>query len=138
MDTSISKKQMIISYVIAITFIVAMITASVLLNNHQIILPELSAMAIVIWVYWEAGLISHPSKILLALSLTSVIVFSVYLLHISYVAKIVLTLVLLMLLLRLIRSILAPSIATVLLPVVIDVDGWSFIISTFILTFILM
>src|SRR5699024_9095327 len=48
------------------------------------------------------------------------------------------TLVLLMLLLRLIRSNLAPSIATGLLPVVIDVDGWSFIISTFILTFILM
>ncbi|KII19399.1 hypothetical protein JN533_26400 [Staphylococcus aureus] len=43
-----------------------------------------------------------------------------------------------MLLLRLIRSNLAPSIATGLLPVVIDVDGWSFIISTFILTFILM
>src|SRR5690625_4778114 len=138
MDTSISKKQMIISYVIAITFIVAMITASVLLNNHQIILPELAAMAIAMWVYREAGWIRQPSKILLAPSLTAVIGFSVNLLQISYVAKIGLTLVLLMLLLRLIRSNLAPSIATGLLPVVIDVDGWSFIISTFILTFILM
>ncbi|UYG98167.1 hypothetical protein [Cytobacillus firmus] len=138
MDTSISKKQMIISYVIAITFIVAMITASVLLNNHQIILPELAAMAIAMWVYREAGWIRQPSKILLAPSLTAVIGFMVNLLPIFYVGKVGITLLLSMLLLRLIRSNLAPSIATGLLPVVIDVDGWSFIVSTFILTFILM
>src|SRR5690625_6439257 len=62
----------------------------------------------------------------------------VNLLPILYVGKVGLALVLSMLLLHLIKSNLAPSIATGLLPVVIDVDGWSFIISTFILTFILM
>ncbi|UOR12111.1 hypothetical protein [Halobacillus amylolyticus] len=138
MNKAILKNVTIISYVIAITFIITMITASVMLNNHQIILPELAAMAIAMWVYREAGWIRQPSKILFAPSLTAVIGFMVNLLPISYVGKVGITLMLLMLLLRLIRSNLAPSIATGLLPVVIDVDGWSFIISTFILTFILM
>ncbi|MFD2760397.1 hypothetical protein [Lentibacillus juripiscarius] len=138
MNTAVSKNVTIISYVIAITFIITMITTSVLLNNHQIILPELAAMAIAMWVYREAGWIRHPSKILFAPSLTAVIGFMVNLLPIFYVGKVGIALVLLMLLLRLIQSNLAPSIATGLLPIVIDVDGWSFIISTSILTFILM
>ncbi|UOQ93938.1 hypothetical protein MUO14_02880 [Halobacillus shinanisalinarum] len=138
MNKAVSKNVTIISYVIAITFIITMITASLMLNNHQIILPELAAMAIAMWVYREPGWIRQPSKVLFAPSFTAVIGFMVNLLPISYVGKVGITLVLLMLLLRLIRSNLAPSIATGLLPVVIDVDGWSFIISTFILTFILM
>lgn len=138
LSVNTSKNVTIISYIIAITFIIAMITASVILDNHQIILPELAAMAIAMWVYREAGWIRQPSKILFAPSLTAVIGFMVNLLPIFYVGKVGITLVLSMLLLRLIRSNLAPSIATGLLPVVIDVDGWSFIISTFILTFILM
>lgn len=128
----------IISYVIAMIFIIAMITTSVMLNNHQIILPELAAMAIAMWVYREPGWIRQPSKILFAPSLTAIIGFMVNLLPISYVGKVGITLVLLMLLLRLIQSNLAPSIATGLLPVVIDVSGLAFVISTIVLTFILM
>lgn len=64
-NTAVSKNVTIISYIIAITFIIAMITASVILDNHQIILPELAAMAIAMWVYREAGWIRQPSKILL-------------------------------------------------------------------------
>ncbi len=82
MNTAVSKNVTIISYVIAITFIITMITTSVLLNNHQIILPELAAMAIAMWVYREAGWIRHPSKILFAPSLTAVIGFMVNLLPI--------------------------------------------------------
>src|SRR5690625_6766869 len=129
----VSKNVSIITYVIVISFIIAMITASVILDNYQIILPELAAMAIAMWVYRESGWIRQPSKILFAPSLTAVIGFMVNLLPILYVGKVGLALVLSMLLLHLIKSNLAPSIATGLLPVVIDVDGWSFIISTFIL-----
>ncbi|WP_088051946.1 hypothetical protein [Virgibacillus dakarensis] len=138
MNTLVSKNVTIISYIVAIIFIISMITTAVILDNHQIILPELAAMAIAMWVYREAGWIRQPSRILFAPSLTAIIGFMVNLLPIFYVGKIGITLVLSMFLLRLIQSNLAPSIATGLLPVVIDVDGWSFIISTFILTFILM
>jgi len=137
-NTAVSKNVTIFSYVIALTFIITMITISVILNNHQIILPELAAMAIAMWVYREAGWIRQPSKIILAPSLTAIIGFTVNLLPIPYVGKVGITLVLLMLLLRIIRSNLAPSIATGLLPVVIDVSGLAFVISTIILTFILM
>src|SRR5699024_2599921 len=55
-----------------------------------------------------------------------------------YSAKVTLTLALIMLFLRIIQSNLAASIATGLLPLVMNANGWSFIISVFILTFILM
>jgi hypothetical protein len=138
MDSTVSKKGMIISYIIAVTFILVMITASVLLNDHEIILPEVAAMAIAMWVYREAGWIRQPLKIFLAPSITAVIGFAVNQLHISYLGKVSLTLILLMLFLRIIQSNLGPSIATGLLPVVTNANEWSFIISVFIFTFILM
>jgi hypothetical protein len=61
-----------------------MITASVFLKDHEIILPEIEAMAVAMWVYREAGWIRQPSKIFLAPSITTVIGFVVYQLHISY------------------------------------------------------
>jgi hypothetical protein len=138
MDSTVSMKVTIISYIISITFIIAMITASVMLKDHEIILPEVAAMAIAMWVYREAGWIRQPSKIFLAPSITAVIGFAVNQLHISYLEKVSLTLILLMLFLRIIQSNLGPSIATGLLPVVTNANEWSFIISVFVFTFILM
>jgi hypothetical protein len=138
MDPTISKKITVISYIISITFIISMITVSVMLKDHEIILPEVAAMAIAMWVYREAGWIRQPSKIFLAPSSTAVIGFAVNQLQIPYLAKVCLTLILMMLFLRIIRSNLGPSIATGLLPVVTNANEWSFIISVFIFTFILM
>ncbi|MGG4012049.1 hypothetical protein, partial [Bacillus smithii] len=59
-------------------------------------------------------------------------------LPISYLGKVILTLILMMLFLRIIQSNLGPSIATGLLPVVTNATEWSFVISVFILTFLLM
>lgn len=138
MDVAISKKETIIYYIIAIIFIIAMITAAVMLKDHEIILPEVAAMAIAMWVYREAGWIRQPSKIFIAPSITAAIGFAVNQLDITYLAKVSLTLALIMLFLRIIQSNLAPSIATGLLPLVMNANEWSFIISVFILTFILM
>lgn len=55
MDSSVSKKVTILSYIISFAFIIAMITASVMLKDPEIILPEVAAMAIAMWVYREAG-----------------------------------------------------------------------------------
>lgn len=138
MDSAVSKKVTIFSYIIAFAIILAMITTSVLLKDPEIILPEIAAMAIAMWVYREAGWIRQPSKIFLAPSFTAVIGFLVNQLHIALVGKVILTLILMMLFLRIIRSNLGPSIATGLLPVVTDANEWSFIISVFVFTFILM
>jgi hypothetical protein len=137
-NSAVSKEGTIISYIIAFSFIFAMITASVMFNNPEIILPEVAAMAIAMWVYREAGWVRQPSKIFLAPSFTALIGFLVNQLQITYLAKVSLTLVLMMLFLRLIQSNLAPSIATGLLPLVMNATDWIFIISVFTLTLILM
>ncbi|MDF0728750.1 hypothetical protein PY093_19200 [Cytobacillus sp. S13-E01] len=138
MNTFVSKKETIISYVIAFVFILAMVAVSVMLKDREVILPEMAAMAIAMWVYREAGWIRQPSKIFLAPSLTAAIGFAVNQLSIAYFGKVILTLVLLMLFLRIIQSNLAPSMATGLLPLVMNATEWSFIISVFTFTILLM
>lgn len=138
MNSAISKKETIISYVIAIAFILIMVATSVLFNDPEIILPEIAAMAVGLWVFREPGWIRRPSMIFIAPSLTAVIGFAVNQLDIAYLAKVSLTLILMMLFLRIIQSNLAPSLATGLLPLVTNAHEWSFIISVFAFTFILM
>ncbi len=138
MNVPVSKKETMISYIAAISFILAMVTASVMMNDHEIILPEIAAMAIAMWVYREAGWIRRPSKIFIAPSVTAAIGFVVNQLSIVYAGKVMLTLVLIMLFLCLVQSNLAPSIATGLLPLVMNASEWSFILSVFIFTLILM
>ncbi|EEL29324.1 hypothetical protein bcere0018_16550 [Bacillus cereus Rock1-15] len=138
MNAVISKKETIISYTIAILFILAMVTAGVLLNDPEVILPEIAAMAIALWAYREPGWLRQPEKIFIAPSITAVIGFAVNQMDIFYIGKVSLTLILMMLFLCVIQSNLAPSIATGLLPLVTNATEWSFVIAVFALTFILM
>ncbi|WP_219376227.1 hypothetical protein [Bacillus mycoides] len=138
MNSVISRKETIISYSIAILFILAMVKSGVFLDDPEVILPEIAAMAIALWVYREPGWLRQPEKIFIAPSITAVIGFAVNQMDISYIGKVSLTLILMMLFLRVIQSNLAPSIATGLLPLVTNVTEWSFVISVFVLTFILM
>ncbi|MCU5393859.1 hypothetical protein [Bacillus toyonensis] len=138
MNAVISKKETIISYTIAIFFILAMVTAGVLLNDPKVILPEIAAMAIALWTYREPGWLRQPEKIFIAPSITAGIGFIVNQMDLVYIAKVSVTLIFMMLFLRIIQSNLAPSIATGLLPLVTNATEWSFVISVFVLTFILM
>ncbi|TQK53933.1 hypothetical protein FB479_108148 [Brevibacillus sp. AG162] len=67
MNSVISKNETILSYIIAIALILLMVAASVILDDPEVILPEIAAMAIGIWVYREPGWIRQPSKIFVAL-----------------------------------------------------------------------
>ncbi|MEB2494995.1 hypothetical protein SOP93_28405, partial [Peribacillus frigoritolerans] len=122
----------------AILFILAMVIAGVLLNDPEVILPEIAAMAIALWAYREPGWLRQPEKIFIAPSITAVIGFMVNQMDIAYLGKVSLTLVFMMLFLRVIQSNLAPSIATGLLPLVTNATEWSFVIAVCALTFILM
>ncbi|WP_191567618.1 hypothetical protein [Metabacillus idriensis] len=138
MNKTVSKKEKVISYVIAFALILLMVTAAVLLDDREVILPEIAAMAVAMWVYREAGWIRQPSKIFIAPSFTAAIGFAVNQLDIAYVGKVILTLALIMLILRLIQSNLAPSIATGLLPLVMNATEWTFMLSVFVFTLLLM
>jgi hypothetical protein len=94
-------------------------------------------MAIGMWVYRDAGWIRQPAKIFLAPSITAAIGFAINQFPIAYLGKVILTLVLMMLFLRIIQSNLSPSIATGLLPLVMNATKWSFIISVFTFTILL-
>ncbi|MFC4807928.1 hypothetical protein [Paenibacillus sp. GCM10023250] len=138
MNATVSKKVTIRSYMIAFLFIISMITAAAILNDHQLILPEAAAMAVAMWVYREEGWIRQPAKIFLAPSITAALGFVVNHFNMPYLAKVSLAIVLIMLTMRILQSNLAPSIATGLLPLVVNATEWSFMISVIIETFLLM
>jgi hypothetical protein len=137
MSFSVSTNK-VIAYIIAIAFILGMVAVSILLDDREIILPEIAAMAIALWVYREAGWVRQPAKIFIAPSVTALIGFIVNQLNITYVGKVCLVLVLMMLFLRIIQSNFAPSLATGLLPLVTNATEWSFVIAVCSFTFILM
>ncbi|UHA76156.1 hypothetical protein [Paenibacillus sp. 481] len=138
MSTQITQQETAFSYIVAIVFILTMVAISIMLNDREIILPEIAAMAIAIWVYREAGWVRRPAIIFVAPSATAAIGFAVNQLHLAYLGKVSLTLVLMMLFLRLIQSNFAPSIATGLLPLVTNATEWTFMASVCIFSFILM
>lgn len=125
-------------YVIAISFIVLMVSLSVWLQHSEIILPEVAAMAIAMWVYREPGWIRRPYVIFIAPTVTAAMGLVINQLQILYPIKVVLSLIMMMLFLRLIRSNFAPAIATGLLPIAIHAEDWSFVSIVFVFTLILM
>lgn len=137
MNSPTSKNIAVIPYVLAFSLIFAMVTASMLFKDPEVILPEIAAMAIAMWVYKEPGWIRQPSKIFFAPTFTSVIGFVINQLPVTYVGKIILALVFMVIFLRIIQSNLAPSLATGLLPIVVNAEHWSFIVSAMIFSFII-
>lgn len=134
----VSKKETVLSYIVAFVLVLLMVASAVWLDDREVILPEIAAMAVGMWVYREPGWIKQPFKIFIAPSLTAVIGFAVNQLNMAYVGKVILTLALIMFVLSLIRTSLAPSIATGLLPLVINATEWTFILSVVVLTLVLM
>lgn len=134
----ITKRVTIISYTVAFALIITMVTASVLLNNHEFILPEIAAMAIAMWAYRDPNWLRQPLKICLAPTLTSVIGFTINHLPLTYLCKVGLDLIFIMVCLRLIRSNFAPSLATGLLPLITNAHDWKLVLIIFTTTFILM
>lgn len=137
MNLTMTKNELIVSYVFAFSLIFLMVAIAMLMNDTEIILPEIAAMAIAMWVYKEPGWIRQPLKIVIAPTVTAIIGFLINQLPIDYVFKVFFTLVLMMLFLRIIQSNLSPSLATGLLPIVTTAEHWSFIISVIVFSFII-
>jgi hypothetical protein len=126
------------SYSIAFSFIMVMVAVAYYLGDHEIILPEIVALAIGLWVYREAEWIRQPDKIFIAPSLTAIIGFAINHLNIPYVVKLMCIMLVMILVMRLINFSLAPSLATGFLPIVTNAVHYSFIASILLTTFILM
>ena len=126
------------SYLAAFVFIVFMVAAAYGLNDREIILPEMAAMAVGLWVYRDKQWLNQPDKIFILPSLTAVIGFCINLMPISYLFKLVLVLCAMLLVMRMFNYILPPALATGFLPIVTQAYEISFLISIFATSFILM
>jgi len=126
------------NYLIGFVFIIFMVASATILNDMEIILPEIGALTAGTWIYQNGGWINQPVKIFLAPSGTAIIGFLINQLSITYAEKVLLGLLLMLVLLRLLHSNLAPSFATGLLPIIINATHWSFIFAILIFTALLM
>ncbi|GGJ06066.1 hypothetical protein [Paenibacillus hunanensis] len=127
-----------IAYVIAITFILFMVGLAEFLQRSEIILPEVAAMAIAMWVYREPGWIRRPSVIFIAPTVTAMMGLIINQFQIAFTVKVILTLIAMMLFLRAIRSNFAPAIATGLLPLAVHTEDGGLVWIVLSFTLILM
>jgi hypothetical protein len=126
------SKSLIAYFIIAV-----MIVASIIFKDREIILPEMSALAIGCLVYQNPVWLSRPLHIFLLPSLTAVLGFFINRLDFSLAQKLILVLMLMVLILRIFKSHLAPALATGLLPIITNSTSYSFIISILSLTLLL-
>lgn len=132
--TTLSSK----SYVAAFLFILFMVAAAYGLHDREIILPEMAAMSVGLWVYRDKQWLNQPDKIFILPSLTAVFGFCINLMPVSYLFKLILVLCAMLLVMRMFNYILPPALATGFLPIVTQANELSFLISIFATSFILM
>ncbi len=135
---TLTRRQSIYSYSGAFIFILAMIAIASLGNDREIVLPEIAAMAIALWVYREQDWMLHPEKVFLWPTVTALLGFGINLLTLPFIAKLVLVLMGMLLFFSIFKYSLAPALATGFLPIVTNATEFSFIFSIVITTFILM
>ncbi|MFC6177623.1 hypothetical protein ACFQAV_12465 [Companilactobacillus huachuanensis] len=126
------------NYLIGFVFIIFMVASATILNDMEIILPEIGALTAGTWIYQNGGWINQPIKIFLTPSGTAIIGFLINQLSLTYAEKVLLGLLLMLILLRVLHSNLAPSFATGLLPIIINATHWSFIVAILLFTSLLM
>lgn len=131
------KKLFFSKSLIAYFIIAVMIVASVIFKDKEIILPEMSALAIGCLVYQNPVWLSRPLHIFLLPSLTAILGFFINRLDFSLAQKFILVLIIMVLILRLFKSNLAPALATGLLPIITNSTSYSFIASILSLTLLL-
>ncbi len=134
----LTPRQAGLSYFFAFAFIVAMVAAASFWSDREIVLPEIAAMAIALWVYREQSWMRHPEKIFLWPSATALLGFGINLLAIPLALKLVLVLAGMVLFFWLCRYSLAPALATGFLPVVTNATEPSFIAAIMLTSLLLM
>ena len=130
--------QMALWYIAAFGFVLFMVLLAVYFNNPEIILPEMAAMAVALWVWQEKSWMYRTEMIFILPSVTALFGFGINMLELSYFAKLILVLIAMMALMGSLRIAFPPALATGFLPIVTDAVHWSFIYAIIITSFVLM
>lgn len=125
-------------YGMGAALVLLMVVSATVLQDQELILPEIGALTAGTWIYQTDGWIHQPTKIFLAPSGTALIGFLINQLPLAYPVKVWLGLLLMLGLLWQLRSSLAPAFATGLLPIIINATHWSFMVAILLFTAILM
>ncbi|QBQ40838.1 hypothetical protein E2P86_06605 [Sphingobacterium psychroaquaticum] len=133
----VHHKKNIQSYTFGIALILLMICAAIVLQDREIILPELAALATGCFVYMKPEWTSRPWELFKLPSITAIIGFGINMTTFSLVLKLILVVSAMLLVLTWLRNYLAPALATGLLPVITNATSPTFLAAIFILTFLL-
>ncbi|MEQ5323954.1 hypothetical protein [Proteus sp. fly-1008] len=109
---TLTQRQSVLSYTLAFIFIIAMIAIASFFDDREIILPEIVAMAVALWVYREQNWMRHPEKIFIWQTITALLGFGINLLSTPFTTKLILILASMLLFFLLFRYSLAPALAT--------------------------
>ncbi|WP_313576020.1 hypothetical protein [Brevundimonas sp.] len=135
---TLDRRSAALSYAAAFAFIIAMTAVAQLLNDREIILPEIAAMAVALWAWRDQAWMRRPEAIFLWPSLTALGGFAVNLLAVPFTAKLAILLVGMLGLFLIFRYSLPPALATGFLPIVTNAVELSFLISISVTTLVLM
>jgi len=136
--TMLSPRQNALSYSAALAFIVAMVAVAAGLQDREIVLPEMAAMAVALCAYRDQQWMRQPEKIFLWPSLTALMGFGINMLPLPFVAKLVVVLGAMLALFVIAKYSLAPALATGFLPIVTNATHWSFMAAIVVTSLVLM
>lgn len=132
------KKILPLKSVLGYALIFIMIGTSLMLNNKEIILPEMAALAMGCLVYEHPAWLAKPFHIFLLPSITAIGGFLINQTALPLPAKLILAIAFVLLTLLTFKSSLAPALATGLLPVITNVTSVYFIYAILALTLLLV
>ncbi len=134
----LERREALVSYAGAFVLIVAMVAVAAGLDDREIVLPEIAAMAVALWAYRGQGWMRHPEKIFFWPSITALMGFGINMLALPFIAKLALVLLGMLTFFALFRYSLPPALATGFLPIVTNATEMSFLASIGITTLVLM
>lgn len=129
--------RLLFDYFLAGSIILLMGVFSVVADDIEIVLPELAALCAGCFLYKKPSWNSNPNSLFVLPSITAFIGFFINKLHTPLALKIALVLLLIFLLFYFSKNVLAPAIATGLLPIITNCHSVYFLVSTLVFTFVL-
>jgi hypothetical protein len=119
-------------------FVELMLSVSSMIKNPEILFPEASALAVGCWVFKEERWNRNLQHICLMPTLSASLAIVLNNCPISLFMKESLALVLVVTALHFLKSLIGPSISAAILPLVLGIHSWDYVLSVFVLTFVVM
>ncbi|WML51121.1 HPP family protein [Neobacillus sp. PS3-12] len=133
-----SWKKAWIPMIVVFLFVELMLSIASIINNSEILFPEASALAVGCWVFKEERWNRNFQHICLMPTLSASLAIILNNCPISIFMKESLALILVVAALHFLKSLIGPSISAAILPLVLGIHSWDYVLSVFVLTFVIM